>query len=97
MGIEVNLMRAGKANMFLSNIFSEAVANSTEATVELYNTDGAQGAARGAGIGAKVYSTFEDAFVGFKKIKIIEPENELVEKYSEVYQNWKEKLNLFIE
>lgn len=97
MGIEVNLMRAGKANMFLSNIFSDAVANTSGATVELYNTDGAQGAARGAGIGAKVYNSFEEAFVGFKKLKIIEPRKELVDKYREVYQNWKEKLNLFIE
>jgi xylulokinase len=97
MGIEVNLMRAGKANMFLSNIFSEAVANTSQATVELYNTDGSQGAARGAGVGAKVYNNFEDAFVGFKKLKVIEPNKELVDKYSEVYENWKEKLNLFVD
>ncbi len=96
MGIELNLMRAGKANMFLSDLFSEAVANTSNAVVELYNTDGAQGAARGAGVGAKVYSRFEEAFMGFKKIKMIEPQNELRPKYEKAYQRWKEKLSYFI-
>ena len=96
MGIEVNLMRAGKANMFQSSLFCEAIANTSEATVELYNTDGAQGAARGAGVGAKVYKSFEEAFVGFNKLEVIEPQEELVKKYTEAYENWKNKLKLFI-
>ncbi|MBU0472983.1 MAG: carbohydrate kinase [Bacteroidetes bacterium] len=96
MGIEVNLMRAGKANMFLSDIFSEAVANTSNATVELYNTDGAQGAARGAGVGANIYNSFEEAFVGFKKLMEIVPNAKLVSQYEEAYQRWKEKLNYFL-
>lgn len=96
MGIEVDMMRAGQANMFLSNIFSEAVANTSEATVELYNTDGAQGAARGAGVGSKIFSSFKEAFIGFKKLKVIEPEAELVRLYSEAYENWKSKLDMFL-
>ena len=97
MGIEVNLMRAGKANMFQSSLFSEAIANTSEATVELYNTDGAQGAARGAGVGTKIYNSFEEAFIGFNKLDTIEPKNELVERYTEVYENWKNKLKLFLD
>jgi len=97
MGIEVNLMRAGKANMFQSSLFSEAIANSSGATVELYNTDGAQGAARGAGVGAKVYNSFEEAFVGFTKLEVIEPKKELVDRYGESYENWKNKLKLFLD
>ncbi len=96
MGIEVNTMRAGKANMFLSNIFSEAIANSSESTVELYNTDGAQGAARGAGFGANVYSSFEEAFIGFKKLKVIEPNKELVKRYKESYESWESRLEMFL-
>ena len=95
MGIEVNLMRAGKANMFLSNLFTEAIANTTEATVELYNTDGAQGAARGAGIGSKYYASYKEAFNGFKKMNIIEPNTKLVKQYAEAYEIWKSKLRLF--
>ncbi|MCB0731861.1 MAG: carbohydrate kinase [Ignavibacteriae bacterium] len=97
MGIEVKLMKAGNANMFLSNVFAEAVSNSTDAIVELYNTDGAQGAARGAGVGANIYSNFEEAFIGFKKLKVIEPNNDLKTKYEDVYQSWKSKLNLFLQ
>lgn len=97
MGIEVNLMRAGKANMFQSRLFSEAIANTSDATVELYNTDGAQGAARGAGLGAKIYNSFEEAYIGFTKLDIIEPKRELVSRYTEAYQKWKNKLNLFLE
>ncbi|MFZ1291279.1 MAG: FGGY family carbohydrate kinase [Melioribacteraceae bacterium] len=96
MGITVNTMRAGKANMFLSDVFCEAVANSTNSVVELFNTDGAQGAARGAGVGANIYKTFTEAFVGFKKLKIVEPNSELVKKYEEVYSTWKERLNTFL-
>ncbi|MBK8945984.1 MAG: carbohydrate kinase [Ignavibacteriae bacterium] len=96
MGIAVNTMRAGKANMFLSDIFSEAVSNSTNSVVELYNTDGAQGAARGAGVGSGIYNSFDEAFIGFKKLKIVEPNQELVKKYDEVYNKWKNKLNQFL-
>jgi len=96
MGIEVQLMRAGKANMFLSDVFTESIANTSQSIVELYNTDGAQGAARGAGLGARVYSSFEEAFVGFKKLSIIEPKTELINEYEDAYQNWKNKLKLFL-
>ncbi|MBK7106524.1 MAG: carbohydrate kinase [Ignavibacteriae bacterium] len=96
MGIAVNTMRAGKANMFLSDIFTEAVANSTNSVVELYNTDGAQGAARGAGVGSGIFKSFDEAFVGFKKLKIVEPNQVLVKKYDEVYNKWKNKLNQFL-
>lgn len=96
MGIEVSLMRAGKANMFLSDIFCEAISNTSNATVELYNTDGSQGAARGAGVGAKIYNSFEEAFVGFKKLRVIEPNTNLITQYNDAYLRWKEKLDLFL-
>jgi xylulokinase len=96
MGISVNLMRAGKANMFLSSIFSETIANTTGAMVELYNTDGAQGAARGAGIGAGVYNSYSEAFDGLRKIETILPREDLVIRYNDAYENWKQKLELFI-
>jgi len=96
MGIEINLMRAGKSNMFLSNIFTEAVSNTTNTVIELYNTDGAQGAARGAGIGTNVYSSFTEAFKGLEKREMIEPNTELTKEYNDAYENWKEMLNVFL-
>lgn len=88
MGMQLNTVKAGYANMFLSPLFREAFANMTGATVELYNTDGAQGAARGAGVGAGVYSSFEEAFMGLKRIDVIEPDPALKSQYEAVYGNW---------
>lgn len=89
MGIEVKAIRAGHANMFLSPLFAEAFANTVGVVVELYNTDGAQGAARGAGIGAGVFKNFEDAFTGLEKIRTSEPSDEFIEKYTDAYNSWK--------
>ena len=92
MGVEVRTVRAGDANMFLSDIFASTFANVTGATVELYNTDGSQGAARGAGVGAGVYSSFKEAFTGFKKTNTIEPEADQVQYTKEAYAKWLDAL-----
>lgn len=87
-GVKVKTVRAGNANMFLSRLFGEAFATVTGATVELYNTDGSQGAARGAGIGAGIYKGPGEAFVGLKPVKIIEPNEKLTAAYQEAYERW---------
>jgi xylulokinase len=92
MGIELETVKAGNANMFLSPLFAEAFATITGATVELYNTDGSQGAARGAGIGAGIYKGADDAFVGLEPVKSIEPNEKLAAAYKEVYERWEEVL-----
>jgi xylulokinase len=92
MGIRLTTVRAGNANMFLSPLFAEAFATVTQATVELYNTDGSQGAARGAGIGAGIYKGTEDAFVGLQPVKTIEPNAKLAQAYQEVYKRWENVL-----
>ena len=94
MGIELKAVRAGNANMFLSPLFREVFANITSTTVELYNTDGAQGAARGAGVGAEVYASYEEAFIGLKSIETIEPSPPLFGAYEDAYENWLKNLNV---
>jgi xylulokinase len=88
MGIELKTVKAGNANMFLSPLFAEAFATVTGASVELYNTDGSQGAARGAGIGAGIYKGPADAFVGLKPVRTIKPSKKLAPAYQAAYQNW---------
>jgi len=78
--------------MFLSPLFAEAFATITGATVELYNTDGSQGAARGAGIGAGIYKGADDAFVGLEPVKSIEPNEKLTSVYQEAYERWEDVL-----
>ncbi|MCK5281279.1 MAG: carbohydrate kinase [Cyclobacteriaceae bacterium] len=92
MGMELNTIRAGYANMFLSPLFREAFTNITSVNVELYNTDGAQGAARGAGVGAGIYANYEEAFRGLKAIETIEPSPPLLGAYEDAYEKWLENL-----
>lgn len=92
MGVEVRTVRAGNANMFLSPLFGEAFATVTESVVELYNTDGSQGAARGAGIGVGIYKALEDAFMGLEPIRTIEPNEKLAPAYRQAYKKWEDIL-----
>jgi xylulokinase len=78
--------------MFLSPLFAEAFATITGATVELYNTDGSQGAARGAGIGVGIYTSTDDAFVGLEPVKAIEPNEKLTSAYQQAYERWEDVL-----
>lgn len=88
-GIDIRTIKAGHANMFLSPIFRDTLAGVTEATIELYDTDGSVGAAKGAGIGAGIYKSTEEAFSSLKKIQVIEPDTRNVEAYKEAYARWK--------
>lgn len=93
-GMHPSIIRAGKANMFLSNVFAEAFVNATNVPVELYNCDGSVGAALGAGIGANIFSNAKDAFTNMKPLQLIEPTN--AKLYDELYKGWKECLDLMI-
>jgi xylulokinase len=88
-GINATVIRAGDSNMFLSPVFRESLAIITGATIELFNTDGSQGAARAAGIGAGIYKSPEGAFKGLKVVKTIEPNVRLKEPLMEAYNRWK--------
>jgi xylulokinase len=92
MGIDAKTIRAGNANMFLSNLFGEAFATITGANIELFHTDGSQGAARGAGIGAGIYKNHKDAFIGLEITSVIEPNKKLASGYQEAYERWKNVL-----
>jgi xylulokinase len=96
MGMKAETIRAGHANMFLSPVFCEAFACTTGATVELLATDGAQGAARGAGFGAGIYKSINEAFTGLKTISRVEPALETTDAYAQAYNLWKESLNKLI-
>ena len=92
MGLKVSKIHAGHANMFLSPLFRETLASITGATVELFDTDGSVGAARGAGIGVGCYPTMQDAFIHLRKLDVIEPDVKHLEAYNEAYARWKNVL-----
>ena len=87
-GIHPTVIRAGKANMFLSKLFTELFVNFTETPVELYENDGAAGAAIGGGIGAGIYKTTQEAFTSYKPVAITEPSRSAA-AYKDIYQQWK--------
>lgn len=91
MGLGIKVIKAGKTNMFLSPLFCETLANISGVTIELYNTDGAQGAARGAGIGAGIFTDFGEAFKGIQKIETIHPASN-PEQLLDSYQQWESLL-----
>lgn len=92
MGIGLKTIRAGHANMFLSDLFAATFSNVSNCTIELYNTDGAAGAARAAGYGAKYYKNFSECFRGMVVIRKIEPEKKHIQQTADAYQNWKQEL-----
>ena len=82
------ILLTGYTNLFLSPAFAEVFSAVTGARVELFQTDGSQGAARGAGIGAGIYKNIPEAFIGLKTERTIEPDSQLGRRYREIYQNW---------
>jgi len=92
MGMDIRKVHAGKANMFLSDIFRNTLAGVSGATIELYETDGSVGAAKGAGMGCGIYKDNNEAFASLKKLSIIEPDEKHRNEYLEAYTLWKEKL-----
>jgi len=92
MGMDIKKIHAGKANMFLSDLFRNTLAGVSGATIELYDTDGSVGAAKGAGIGAGIYKDNNEAFATLDKLQVIEPDENLRPQYLEAYAKWKEVL-----
>jgi xylulokinase len=88
LGGQVKTIRAGKANLFLSKLFRQAFVNTTQIPVELYNTDGAEGAARGAAFGAGYYKDAAAAFADLTLIERVEPDSDKTEMYQAHYQKW---------
>ena len=96
MGMDIRKIHAGKANMFLSPLFRNTLAGVSGATIELYETDGSVGAAKGAGIGAGIYADHNEAFATLEKLQVIEPSDSDRSEYQAAYARWKDALNSLI-
>ncbi len=88
-GMSPTIIRAGRANLFLSDVFAQSFVNATGIPVELYENDGSVGAALGAGIGAAIFASAAQAFSQMKPVQLIAPSTTLFEP---VYQEWKQLL-----
>jgi len=88
MGLDISTVKAGKTNQFSSSLFQKIFCAVTGIQLELFNTDGSEGAARGAGLGTQIYKTFEEAFIGLKRDSIIYPDQNLHQIYQDIYHCW---------
>lgn len=93
-GVSGEVIRAGNSNLFLSPVFREIFTNTTQTALELYDTSGAEGAARGAAYGFGFFKTLEEAFSGLRQLGHIEPQPLLAAQYQEIYQQWKNQINI---
>ncbi|MGM9786794.1 MAG: xylulokinase [Candidatus Cryptobacteroides sp.] len=93
MGMSVKNIHAGMANMFQSDVFRDTLATVTGARISLYDTDGAAGAAKGAGIGAGIYSSPEEAFASLSLVDVVEPQWADRQEYIDAYNRWNECLD----
>jgi len=93
-GMSPSVIRAGKANLFLSDLFAQTFVNVTGVPVQLYKNDGSVGAALGAGIGAGVFASPAEAFTNFQPVQLIEPQPNGLES---AYQEWKTLLERELE
>ena len=92
MGMQIQKIHAGKANMFLSDIFRQTLASTSGATIELLETDGSVGAAKGAGMGCGFYKDHDEAFASLKRLAVIEPDLARRDEYLAAYERWKSLL-----
>ena len=91
-GIHPNVIRAGKANMFLSPIFRQTLSDICNVEIELYNTDGALGAARGAAMGSGHYSSRQQTFSSLEVLERVKPDQNSRKTLDEAYAEWKKLL-----
>lgn len=96
MGMDIKKIHAGNANMFLSPLFRNTLAGVSGATIDLYETDGAAGAAKGAGIGCGIYKNHDEAFATLKKLDVITPNEKDRDAYLDAYASWKAELSKHI-
>ena len=91
MGLKVDKIHAGSANMFQSPLFRNMLSGMSGAVIELYDTDGSVGAAKGAGLGAGIYKSTQEAFSTLERLSVITPDHQ--DEYREAYEKWKSYLS----
>jgi xylulokinase len=93
MGMDIQKIHAGRANMFLSDIFRQTLASTSGASIELLETDGSVGAAKGAGMGCGIYKDHDEAFASLKRLAVIDPDLARRDEYLAAYEQWKKALS----
>lgn len=86
------VIRAGFANLFQSPVFRQTFSTLTDTPLELYETDGAVGAARGAGIGSGHFREPAEAFMGLNLLERVEPDFAMMGPLEAARAAWEDAL-----
>ena len=78
--------------MFLSPVFKQIFVNTCKSRLSLYETNGAEGAARGAALGAGFYSSEKEAGQKLKPIRTVEPDHAKADEVADHFEKWKSQL-----
>ncbi|GAL66858.1 xylulose kinase [Jejuia pallidilutea] len=89
---EIKVIRAGNDNLFRSEIFSNTIATLIGHEIEIYNTTGAVGAARAAGLTDGDFKKFGDNITANDHVMTYKPLKNKV-AYEAAYNNWKKELD----
>jgi len=92
---DINVIRAGNDNLFRSEIFTNTVATLIGHEIEIYNTTGAIGAARAAGLIDQNFQKFGDNITKNNHVMTYMPLKNS-QAYQEAYVRWKNELNIIL-
>ncbi|WP_349663844.1 carbohydrate kinase [Cellulophaga lytica] len=91
----INVIRAGNDNLFRSTIFSETVATLIGHEIEIYNTTGAIGAARAAGVYKGDFTAFKNNSSANDHVKTYKPLKNKI-PYVTAYEKWRNELEIIL-
>jgi xylulokinase len=90
-GIQVDVIRAGNDNLFRSEIFATTIATLISHEIEIYNTTGAIGAARAAGLHKSNFEEFGRSIMNNDHVLTYKPSKDNA-PYEKAYARWKREL-----
>ncbi|MGA9269395.1 MAG: FGGY family carbohydrate kinase [Lutimonas sp.] len=90
-GIQVDVIRAGNDNLFRSEIFASTIATLISHEIEIYNTTGAIGAARAAGLYKGNFEEFGKNIMDNDHVLTYQPFKDKA-PYEKAYAKWKKEL-----
>jgi xylulokinase len=91
-GIKASVLKAGYANMYLSDVFTSTVINASNVAVHLLDSDGSMGAALASGVGLGYFKTANEAVSKIQLVRTYEPQKEHLDATQDAYTKWKEEV-----
>lgn len=94
-GLDIKVLRAGNDNLFRSEIFSETISTLINQEIEIYNTTGAVGAARAAGVKNGDISAVSKSVMENDFVKKFVPVTDKASALKAAYESWKNELEKY--